>query len=117
MRPSGDVLIGVYLISQASFQRYCSILPQGLAVPKLSNRELEVLSWMCEGKSNPVIAQLLGISRSSVDVYVRRLFSKLNVADRTAACVRAYSIGLTVPGEYQRFIGRIKDEPEFGPGS
>ena len=75
---------------------------------------------MCEGKSNSVIAQILEISSSSVDMYVRRIFAKLDVTDRTAACLRGYSLGLTVTGEYHRFLedaqrrdpgGRFRDIP------
>ena len=81
-------------------------------VPALSNRELDVMTWMCAGKSNPVIAQLLGISRSSVDVYAMRIFQKLGVSDRTEACLRAFSLGLTVTRDYIELVAEAsKREP------
>ena len=98
--------------AQVSFRRYCQIVRKDDAVPALSNRELDVMTWMCAGKSNPVIAQLLGISRSSVDVYVRRIFQKLDVSDRTAACLRAFSLGLTVTSDYIELVAEAsKREP------
>ena len=112
-RPDGRTMAGVYLIGQYSFQKYCTLVPQSPGTARLSDRELEVLSWMCMGKSNPVIAQLLNISRSSVDVYVRRLFAKLGVTDRTAACVRAYSLGLTVSGDYRRHMDEIRGRADM----
>ena len=112
-RPGKQALAIVFLVGQYAFQKYCEMVPQQALVAKLSDRELEVLSWMCEGKSNPVIAQLLGISRSSVDVYVRRLFAKLEVTDRTAACVKAFSVGLTVSGEYQQHMRDMAARPDI----
>lgn len=94
--PSDEVLLAVQQIGQVSFLRYCEILREDIDVPPMSNRELEVLEWMCRGKSNPVIAEILGVSRSSVDTYIRRIFTKLDVTDRTAACMRAYSLGLII---------------------
>ena len=91
-------------VGQGSFRRYCQLIRNDDEIVPLSNRELQVTSWMCEGKSNSVIAQILEISRSSVDMYVRRIFAKLGVSDRTAACLRAYSLGLIVTGDYQRLM-------------
>jgi len=102
--PAAHVLQWVNIVGQTSFGRYCQVVRNDADVPALSNRELEVLSWICEGKSNNVIAQILGISRSSVDIYVRRIFAKLGVADRTAACLRGFSLGLTVTGDYKRLV-------------
>jgi len=99
--PPVQVVQAVHMIGQASFQRYCQLVPAVGEVPPLSNRELEVLSWMREGKSNSVIAQILDISRGSVDEYVRRIFTKLDVKDRTAACLRAYALGLIVSNEHR----------------
>ena len=94
----------VMSIANASFRRYCFLVKELIEPPNLSRRELEVLSWMCTGTSNVAIAEALGIASSSVDVYVRRIFAKLEVNDRTAACLRAYSLGLTVPGEHYGLV-------------
>ncbi|WP_159798288.1 helix-turn-helix transcriptional regulator [Croceibacterium salegens] len=82
--------------AQLSFQRYCSLVRVDEEAHRLSNRELDVLQLISQGKSNSVIAELLGISPSSVDVYVRRIFAKLGVADRTSASLKAFSNGLIV---------------------
>ena len=81
-------------------------------LPALSNRELEVLHWIGRGKSNSVIAELLGISPSSVDVYVRRIFAKFSVADRTSATLKAYAQGLLVPEDYEAFAERNRTRLE-----
>jgi len=60
----------------------------------LSPREVEILRWVAQGKSNGVIAEILEISIGTVDTYLRRLFEKLEVADRTSAAVKGVSMGL-----------------------
>lgn len=60
----------------------------------LSPREVEILRWVAQGKSNSVIADILTISPGTVDTYLRRIFEKLNVTDRTSAAVKGVSLGL-----------------------
>ncbi len=89
--------------ARVSFQRYVRLVePYPGADPALSPREMEVLRWIGEGKSNSVIAEILEISPSSVDSYVKRVFAKLGVSDRTSASVRALALGLIVSGDYPR---------------
>ena len=51
----------------------------------LTQRELEVLAQIVEGRTNPEIAELLSISRSTVKTHVSNILSKLNVAGRVEA--------------------------------
>lgn len=85
--------------AQIAHMRYC-VLTADLDVPHadLSRRELEVLQWIAKGKSNTVIADILGISRHTVDTMVRRLFAKLEVNDRTTAALRGIGAGLIRSG-------------------
>ena len=96
------------MIGQASFQRDCQLVQPAREVQPLSNRELEVLSWMREGKSNSVIAQILAISRASVDIYVRRIFAKLGVTDRTTAVLRGYALGLVVSNDHDQLMAAAR---------
>lgn len=102
--PGASDLRQIQSVAQTAFRVYCNIVQYSDAMPALSSREMEVLYWISRGKSNSVIADILGISPSSVDVYVRRLFAKLEVTDRTTASVKAVSHGLLVSGEYERFV-------------
>lgn len=93
----------VQMAAQLCFQRYCELVGAFKEdVPDLSQRELDVIRWIGEGKSNAVIAEILGIAKNSVDSYVKRIFGKLGVSDRTAAAVRAVSMGLIAPGKHFR---------------
>ncbi len=109
-RPSAAMLQSVHAIGQTSFQAYCRLVQRARDLPALSNRELEVVHWIGRGKSNAVIAEILGISPSSVDVYVRRIFAKLDVTDRTSATLKAFARGLLVSDDYERFVEQSRKE-------
>ncbi len=60
--------------------------PAGLG---LTPRETEVLSWLCQGKTNPEIAIILGISRYTARNHVERILAKLQVDHRQQAMAMA----------------------------
>jgi DNA-binding NarL/FixJ family response regulator len=62
--------------------------------PELSDREREVLDLIAQGLNNAEIAQRLVISPKTVRNHVTNLFSKLQVADRAQAIIRAREAGL-----------------------
>jgi DNA-binding CsgD family transcriptional regulator len=57
----------------------------------LSQRELEILRWMGDGKSNREISTLLGISAITLRSYVNKLYRKLDVQTRAEAVNRGLS--------------------------
>jgi NarL family two-component system response regulator LiaR len=63
-------------------------------VGHLSQRELEVLKLMVEGKSNPEIAADLYLSPNTVKTHIRGIMNKLAVDDRVQAAVVALRTGL-----------------------
>lgn len=60
----------------------------------LTDRELEVLQAAARGLTNKAIGVLLDISDRTVQGHLRRIFEKLNVANRTEAVVKATQLGL-----------------------
>jgi DNA-binding CsgD family transcriptional regulator len=60
-------------------------------LPELTRRENEVLSWLAQGKSNPEIAAILGLSVRTVYKHVENIFPKLGVENRGAAMLRVLS--------------------------
>ena len=62
--------------------------------PDLTESERNVLKLMAEGASNEAIAQQLSFSTKTVRNYVSNIFSKLQVADRAQAIVKARKAGL-----------------------
>ncbi len=62
--------------------------------PELTEREREVLNWIAQGYNNLEIAERLVLSPKTVRNHVSNIFSKLQVADRAQAIVRAREAGL-----------------------
>jgi len=60
----------------------------------LSGRELEVLKWSGDGKSAQDIADILSLSKNTVDFHIKNCVVKLQVPNKTAAVVRAALLGL-----------------------
>jgi DNA-binding NarL/FixJ family response regulator len=58
----------------------------------ITAREAEVLLWVAQGKSNPDIAVILGMSDKTVKKHLQNIFTKLGVENRNAATVRALDI-------------------------
>jgi DNA-binding NarL/FixJ family response regulator len=59
----------------------------------LSPREMEILQFVTQGKSNKEIAQSLGISHQTVKNHMTSILKKLDVRDRTQAAVYALRMG------------------------
>jgi DNA-binding NarL/FixJ family response regulator len=66
--------------------------------PELTERESEVLSLIADGWTNERIADHLSLSLKTVRNHVSNIFSKLQVADRAQAVIRAREAGLGRPG-------------------
>jgi len=64
---------------------------------RLTNRELDVLSLVTEGKTNKEIAELLNLSISTVQTHRLHLLKKLHVHDRTQLVRYAIREGLIEP--------------------
>jgi two-component system NarL family response regulator len=62
--------------------------------PELSERELEILQLMSQGKTNGEIAASLIITEGTVKVHVHNILEKLGVNDRTAAVIDAIKRGI-----------------------
>ncbi len=62
--------------------------------PDLTPREREILELTAQGLTNVEIAQRLVISPQTVSNHISRIFSKLQIADRAQAIVRAREAGL-----------------------
>ena len=63
-------------------------------ITQLSERELEILKLIVEGRSNPEIAAMLYLSPSTVKTHLRSIMNKLAVNDRVQAAVVALRSGL-----------------------
>jgi DNA-binding NarL/FixJ family response regulator len=64
------------------------------AFPTLTDREREILQLIAQGHPNPSIARQLSLSTKTIGNYVSNIFTKLQVADRAQAIIRAREAGL-----------------------
>jgi len=60
----------------------------------LTEREVEVLNLVLEGKSSKEVAQMLFLSKRTIDFHLARIYEKLNVSNRVQAIRRATQLGL-----------------------
>ena len=72
-------------------QRTSSAPPPGV---NLTEREMQVLRGMSQGKSNGQIGRELYLSEDTVKTHARRLFRKLSAADRAQAVAQGFRCGL-----------------------
>ena len=69
----------------------------GAAQISLRAREKETLTWAARGKTSAEIAQILGLSKRTVDFHLDNARCKLGVATRTQAVMKAASGQLIIP--------------------
>jgi DNA-binding CsgD family transcriptional regulator len=73
---------GMLLLNKTQTTTWPAGLLQSLP---LTSRERDVFRWICEGKTNPEIAGILGISPRTVDKHVEHVLEKLNLENRFQA--------------------------------
>lgn len=70
-----------------------ALTPAAVTVP-LSEREHGILTLVAQGYGNREIAELLGLSRLTIEAHTRNIYRKLAVGSRTAAVFEARMLGL-----------------------
>ena len=64
---------------------------------QLSEREIEVLTWVARGKTSADIAELLTLSKRTVEFHIENARTKLNAGSRTEAVIKAAAGRLIEP--------------------
>lgn len=69
--------------------------PRSMAIePVVTDREIEILLWIRDGKNNQEIAGILGISPLTVKNHVQKILKKLSVQNRAQAVAKSISLNL-----------------------
>ncbi|MEW6086085.1 MAG: response regulator transcription factor [Chloroflexota bacterium] len=91
----GGVVFGA-AIAQRMMRYFAGVKPieSSDLFPELTDREREILGLIAEGRNNNEIAQRLVLSGKTIRNHITNIFSKLQVADRAQAIVRAREAGL-----------------------
>ena len=85
-----DVNAGKRKISPSVADHLADRIPQNHLTP----RELDVLRWIANGKSNKEIGVILNLTEGTVKYYVNRILTKMAVTDRTEAATTAFQRGI-----------------------
>jgi DNA-binding NarL/FixJ family response regulator len=64
---------------------------------ELNDREVEVLTWVARGKTSTEIAQILGLTKRTIDFHTDNARTKLGAATRTEAVIKAANARLIEP--------------------
>jgi DNA-binding NarL/FixJ family response regulator len=112
---SGSIEVDPIMLSSFSEQRQQSA-PQ-VSVPVLTNRQMEVLRLMAEGKDVRTNAKALGISQNTCRGYVKAIHARLGVHSQLEAVVEARRLGLLASNQDSRlesqwgtpFRGHLED--------
>lgn len=78
----------------AQWRAACAVVSVTVLTRPVSAREVEILHWVREGKTNDEIGQILGISRLTVKNHLQRLYRLLGVSNRTHAIARGAALRL-----------------------
>jgi DNA-binding NarL/FixJ family response regulator len=89
----GEAIFGQSIAAQV-LRYFNGLNASTVSFPELTAREREVLELIAAGRNNSDIAQVLALSGKTVRNHVSIIFSKLRVADRAQAIVRAREAGL-----------------------
>jgi DNA-binding NarL/FixJ family response regulator len=91
--------------SATAFEKYQSNgLPNASDYMGLTDRQLDVLGLMMQGKSNKTICRILQLAEPTVKNHVTAILKTLNVTNRTEAVVAANNLGwkLRAPSQVER---------------
>jgi DNA-binding response OmpR family regulator len=88
-----DVLATIITARLAGVAR-TGVWPKSVA---LNDREVEALTWVARGKTSIEIAQILGLTKRTIDFHVDNARTKLGAATRTEAVIKAATGRLIEP--------------------
>lgn len=92
---SGDAIFGP-AVAQRLLHHFASARPPvgADAFPELTEREREILGYLAHGRATQEVADALRLSPKTIRNHVANICTKLQVADRAQAILRARDAGL-----------------------
>jgi len=91
---NGDLYVPKLLVEPGPEARTTTFTPQGEASLSLTERQIDVLRLICDGRPNKTIATELGLSEKTVKTHITAIFKALKVANRTQAATVGRKAGL-----------------------
>ena len=93
-KPVDFDMLGAIIQTRLARTPRAEMWPAGAA---LNEREIETLTWAARGKTSSEIAQILGLSKRTVDFHVDNARTKLGATTRIEAAIKAASNRLIAP--------------------
>jgi DNA-binding NarL/FixJ family response regulator len=93
-KPIDFDLLGTIIAARLKAVARAGMLPKTVL---LNDREVEVLTWVARGKTSAEIAQILGLTKRTVDFHTDNARNKLGAATRTEAAIKAATGRLIEP--------------------
>ena len=91
---NGDLYVPPLVLNEpASAKERASGLPDSNN-PRMTARQIEILSMLSKGQPNKTIAATLDLSEKTVKVHITAIFRALNVVNRTQAAAVGRNIGI-----------------------
>jgi DNA-binding NarL/FixJ family response regulator len=91
---AGDLIVGRQLARRMGAIMGDRATPAARPFPELTDREFDVLEQLARGLDNSSIGRALFLSEKTIRNYVSGIFTKLHVASRTEAVVKAREAGV-----------------------
>lgn len=89
-----DPFIAKRLMQEFAAAPKAAAAPDLADLPPLTAREHEILLLVAQGMTNREIAELIRVSRYTVECHIRNIYQKMDVSSRTRAIHRARQHGL-----------------------
>ena len=105
--PAADLVDAIRLVHRSDTVLYPDALRRIAATHQparrasghgLTPRQLDVLTLVAQGRNNQRIADELHIGAETVKTHIENIRDRLHARDRTHAVVRAYELGILIPG-------------------
>ena len=90
----GQAILSPHVATRVMQELHGAQLDKANPFTLLSEREMEVLQLVANGRANAEIAEELHITIKTVRAHVSNILSKLHLKDRTQAAVYAWSEGI-----------------------
>ncbi|WP_417681272.1 helix-turn-helix transcriptional regulator [Roseibium sp.] len=93
-------LADIYFLAAVLHEKYMSYY-ETECLPRLTQREKDVLCWSASGKTDWEIAKITGISTATVRFHWNNIFSKMGVNSKISATINAVRRKLIMPESLQ----------------
>jgi DNA-binding NarL/FixJ family response regulator len=90
---NGEIYVPPLVVSHSDFGATAGE-PGAQIVPRLTERQIEVLAMLSQGQSNKSIAGKLNLSEKTVKIHISAIFKALNVVNRTQAAAVGRDLGI-----------------------